>query len=108
VGTNLIELVLITAATPSIAPFNFVYSARKNQASALRVGPWKLVTSIYSQCGDGYQVSPTHPLLFQVEHDLSESIYRAAEQPKITEQSANMLAQKQHNITAQGSYRQPY
>jgi len=89
-----------------IKPFEFVYSGKLNQATALRVGPWKLVTDTYSQLGDnyGYQASIKTPLLFQVEHDLSESIDRAEEQPQLTKRLSRALAHYQQSIEAQGSY----
>jgi len=87
-------------------PFEFVYSGKKNQVTALRHGPWKLVTDTFSQLGDnyGYQASIATPLLFQVEYDLSESIDKAPKQSKLTDTLSKKLANYQKNIEAEGSY----
>ena len=90
----------------AVKPFEFDYSVKGNQVTALRCGPWKLVTDTYSQLGDnyGYQASIKTPLLFQVEHDLSESIDRAQEQPELTKILSEKLAQYQQKIDAKGSF----
>jgi len=43
-------------------------------------------------------------LLFQVEHDLSESIDRAKERPKIAKMLSDKLAAYQKNIEVEGSF----
>jgi len=97
---------LIDENIQKVKPFELLYSGKENQITALRRGPWKLVTNTYSQLGDnyGYNASIQTPLLFQVEHDLSESIDRAKEQPKITNTLSEELAKHQQSITAQGSF----
>jgi len=89
-----------------IKPFEFVYSGKLNQATALRHGPWKLVTDTYSQLGDnyGYQASTKTPLLFQVEQDLSESIDRAQEQLQMTKLLSKKLISYQQSIDADGDF----
>lgn len=74
--------------------------------TALISGPWKLVTDTYSQLGDnyGYQASIKAPLLFQVEHDLPESIDRAKEQPKMTKMLSEKLTKHQQSIEIEGSF----
>jgi len=97
---------LIGANESTVKPFEFVYSGRKNQATALRSGPWKLMTSTYSQLDDnyGFQASKQAPLLFQVEHDLSESINRAQEQQELTKQLSEKLAKYQQNVEGEASF----
>ncbi len=101
-----ISAYLLRGSSEKVKPFEFVYSGKLNQATALRRGPWKLVTDTYSQLGDnyGYQASVKTPLLFQVEHDLSESIDRAKEQPQLTKRLSKTLADYQQSIEAEGSY----
>jgi len=97
---------LIASNKQSVKPFEFVYSGKKNQVTAIRKGPWKLVTDTYSQLGKdyGYQASKQTPLLFQVEHDLSESIDWAQEQPQLTKRLSEKLAQYQQNIDDESSF----
>ncbi len=97
---------LFHSSSETVKPFNFVYSGKKNQATAIKRGPWKLVTDTYSQLGDnyGYQASIQMPLLFQVEHDLSESIDRAQQRPQLTKRLSKELKQYQLNIDAEGSF----
>jgi len=101
-----ISTYLLEGVSARVKPFDFVYSGKLNQATALRSGPWKLVTDTYSQLGDnyGYQASINTPLLFQVEHDLSESIDRAKEQQKLVKYLSNKLAEFQKNMENGGSY----
>ena len=100
---------LLKLSDKDVAPFEFVYSGRKNQVTALRSGPWKLVTDTYSQLDDnyGYQASKKTPLLFQVEQDLSESIDRAEEQSKLIEKLSKKLAKYQLDIEEEGSFWHP-
>jgi len=101
-----ISAYLLKGSSEKIKAFEFVYSGKLNQVTALRRGPWKLVTDTYSQLGDnyGYQASIKTPLLFQVEHDLSESINRAKEQAQLTKRLSSTLAKYQQSIEAEGSY----
>jgi len=97
---------LMKSTEQVVKPFEMVYSGKLNQATALRRGPWKLVTNTYSQLGDnyGYNASIQTPLLFQVEHDLSESIDKAKERPKIAKMLSDKLAAYQQNIETEGSF----
>jgi len=97
---------LLNSTEQAVKPFNFIYSGKTNQATALRSGPWKLVTDTYSQIGDdyGYQASIARPLLFQVEHDLSERFDRAKEQTLLTKDLIKKLVKFQNDIEVEGSY----
>lgn len=62
--------------------FRYAYTGAKNEVCGIRVGPWKLSTSLVSQVnpgGWGFTASKEKPLLFQVEKDVGERIDRAAE-----------------------------
>jgi len=94
---------LLKSSGETVKPFEFVYWGKKNQATALRHGPWKLVTDTYSQLGDnyGYQASVKTPLLFQVEHDLSESIDRAQEYTELTKSLSESLVKYQQEVDSE-------
>ncbi len=97
---------LIDSSASAVKSFEFIYSGKKNQATALRSGPWKLMTNTNSQLGDnyGYQASKQTPLLFQVEHDLSESIDRAQEQTDLTKILSENLVKYQQKIDSEANF----
>ena len=68
----------------SVPEFRFFYTDARNTVSGVREGAWKLHARIYTQIGDDYgytNVSLSHPLLFQVEHDFGERFNLSAEEP---------------------------
>ena len=97
---------LIRGLDKVVKPFEFAYSLDENQITAVRVGAWKLVTNTFSQTGNtyGYSASLEKPLLFQVENDLSETIDRAEDEPKLTNQLSRFLIDFEARIKSEGSF----
>ena len=81
-GRDIRHYLMPTESTGNVPEFKFFYSDMQNNPSAVRIGPWKMHTRIISQTGNnyGFKASRTHPLLFQLEHDLGERINRAEDQ----------------------------
>jgi arylsulfatase len=90
----------------AVRPFEFIYSYDDNKASAIRVGPWKLHTRIGSQTGNNYGFSPSieKPLLFQIEHDLSERLDVASEHPELVQKMRDLMLKTQAQIDEEGSF----
>src|SRR5690606_13635259 len=66
--------------------FTFIYTGQEdNRVMAVRKGPWKLHTAVWSQTGDnyGFSASRSDPLLFQVEHDIGETADQRAGHPAV-------------------------
>lgn len=90
----------------AVRPFEFIYSYDDNKASAIRVGPWKLHTRIGSQTGNNYGFSPSieKPLLFQIEHDLSERLDVASKHPELVQKMRDLMLKTQAQIDEEGSF----
>lgn len=61
--------------------FTFIYTGQEdNRVMAVRKGPWKLHTAVWSQTGDnyGFSASRAAPLLFHLEQDPGETVNRSA------------------------------
>ena len=87
--------------------FLMMYSGVDNEVTALRQGPWKLLTSTYSQLQDNHgfnNISLDNPLLFQVEQDLSEVIDKSKEMPDKTYHMQQKLKLLQQQINTEGSF----
>ena len=86
--------------------FEFYYSHSKNQPQALRLGPWKILVRISSQTGNnyGFTASRDKPLLFHLEHDLSERIDRASEEQNIVKKMKNKLTTFENQLQKEGSF----
>ena len=100
-----ISPLLLASSTP-VKPFKFIYSYSDNMPSALRMGPWKLMTRIGSQLGKnyGFKASIEKPLLFQVEKDLGETYNEAANHPDKVKSMSQTLKQLTQQIKSEGNF----
>lgn len=89
-----------------VPEFELYYTARDLKPSAMRAGPWKLHTRIFSQTGDdyGFSASRESPLLFQVEEDLGERIDRAGEQPQVVADMLERWNAFEAQVAEEGSF----
>lgn len=94
------------AAIKEDEDYILAYSGTKNEVTGIRQGPWKIMTSTYSQLQNnyGFDASIDTPLLFQVEQDLSEKINRASEMPDKTYHMREKLNQIQKQIDEEGTF----
>jgi arylsulfatase len=93
-------------AAKEVPDFEFYYSWRDNQPSAVRVGPWKMHIRIASQTGDqyGFEASRENPLLFQVEEDLGERFDRAEEEKARVLSMLEKLEAFESQLKEEGSF----
>ncbi len=99
-GRDIRGLLMPDEYSAPLEEFTFLYNYSDNMPSAIRKGPWKLHIRIGSQTGDnyGFTASRTDPLLFQVEHDLSERIDRAGEEPVLVQELLDELEALESNL----------
>lgn len=91
----------------SVDDFSFIYTGRSNnEIYGARRGPWKLHIQLYSQTGDNYGFEATResPLLFQVNHDVSERYDRAAEQPDVVKQLLGDIQAFETSLAQEGTF----
>jgi arylsulfatase len=95
-GRDLRPYLNATTFPGSVPAFSFIYTGNgDNSIYAVRQGPWKIHTRLYSQTGSnhGFTASVANPLLFNVEQDPHERVNQAASNPaKITELKAVLNA----------------
>jgi arylsulfatase len=105
-GRDISTLIAPLVFSADVEPFELLYSHRRNKPSAIRQGPWKLITQICSQAKDdsGFKASLESPLLFNVEHDLGERIDRASEYPKIVKRLSDRLLEMKNAIDFEESF----
>jgi arylsulfatase len=88
-GQDLTPTLAPTLFSGAVPEFKFFYTDGANKVSGVRKGPWKLHTRIYTQTGDDYgfrDVSPSNPLLFQLEQDIGERFNLRSNEPgKVTD-----------------------
>lgn len=89
----------------SVAEFRFIYTG-SNTVNAARVGPWKLHIRLTSQTGSdcGFTASEAKPLLFQIEHDPSERIDRADEEPGQIRALQSVIAGFKDSLAEEGAF----
>lgn len=105
-----------TVFTGSVPEFAFVYTGFDTNASyAVRKGPWKLHTHLYSQTGNNYgfaanstgRLALDTPILFNVEMDLSERYNVSAQNPGIVTNLQSVLSAFSASVSAEGSFWAP-
>jgi len=90
-----------------VEDFEFIYTgAGTNKVCAVRKGPWKLHTHLYSQTGNdyGFKASTATPLLFNVEQDLHERFDRRTQQPAIVGELESILTAFEASLAAEPSF----
>lgn len=96
-----------SAFTGNVSPFVFYYSGfSDNSIGAVRMGPWKLHTKLYSQTGNnyGFTASINSPLLFNVENDPGERINRAAQETSQVTTLKGLLNSFNASVTTEGNF----
>jgi arylsulfatase len=90
----------------AVQPFTFFYAAADNTPFAVRMGPWKMLTRIFSQTKEthGFSASRENPLLFQVEQDIGERINRADEQTGIINDMKHQLTTFESRLSQEGPF----
>ncbi len=105
-GRDIRHYLMPAESTGNVPEFKFFYSDMQNNPSAVRIGPWKMHTRIISQTGNnyGFKASRTHPLLFQVEHDLGERIDRAGDEAEVINTLQVALSDFEAQIKQEGTF----
>ncbi|MFT5634027.1 MAG: arylsulfatase A [Rubritalea sp.] len=105
-GRDISTLIAPQVFNTDVEPFELLYSHSRNKPSAIRQGPWKLISQIRSQLKDdsGFKASVESPLLFNVEQDLGECIDRASEYPKIVKRLSERLLKMKSEIEFEESF----
>ncbi len=104
-GRDLRPLINHDAFPGSVPEFRYHF-ASSDTLTGVRAGPWKLHTRLVSQTGSdhGFSASEEKPLLFQLEHDASERIDRAMEQPGKVKKGLAMFQDFKESLATEGSY----
>ena len=105
-GRDIRPYLMPSGTNEKVPEFEFFYSDMQNNPSAVRIGPWKMHTRILSQTGNdyGFTASRTHPLLFQVEHDLGERIDRAGDEAEVINTLQAALSDFEAQIKQEGPF----
>lgn len=105
-GRNLAPILAPAAAKGVVPPFFHFYTDEKNSVVGVRGGPWKLMEKVTAQSGEtyGFKASPKKPLLFHLEHDFSERLDLAAEQPAQVARLRKILTDYRKSVAAEGSF----
>jgi arylsulfatase A len=97
----------------TVPDFEFIYTGfDHNPVYAVRKGPWKLHTHLFSQTGSSWgfaansngRVTLPRPLLFQVEKDPSERFDLRARQPDVVAQLEAVIDTFNASHTAEGTF----
>lgn len=105
-GRNIAFYLDSTRFSDPVPEFILPYSGPNNGALALRQGPWKIHVRLTSQLDTdhGFSASRESPLLFQLEHDFSERIDRASEEPEIVSDLLRSLSEYEHSLVEEPSF----
>ncbi len=93
--------------TQPVPEFTFVYTGQPgNDRYAVRKGPWKIHTRLFSQTGNnhGFTATSASPLLFNVETDPSERIDLRAYQPDIVSDLKSSLSAFETSLASEGTF----
>lgn len=102
-----------TSFPGNVADFQFIFTGNEYSPTyAIRKGPWKLHTHLYSQTGNNYGFAPNSssrlalasPLLFNVETDPSERYNVAAENPTIVSELQNLLTNFNSSVSTEQTF----
>lgn len=97
----------------SVPDFEYIFTGfDQNQIYAVRKGPWKLHTHLYSQTSNNYGFAPNsasrttlaEPLLFQLENDPSERFNLRADHPAIVADLQSAISAFAASHAAEGSF----
>jgi arylsulfatase len=106
-GRDIAPLFAPTLFKGSVPDFTFFYTDDNNAVSGVRQGPWKLHTRIYTQIGDNYgytNVSPSNPLLFQVEQDIGERYNLSAQEPAKVSELQGLITKFNQQAGVEGTF----
>jgi arylsulfatase len=91
----------------TVPDFAFFYTGgNARTVYAVRNGPWKLTTGLYTQTGDnyGFSASVNDPLLFQVEQDPHERFDVSSQNPEVVNQLKALRTDFIDSVNNEGSF----
>src|SRR5690606_4610402 len=105
-GRNIAPLLNPERFAGAVGRFRLAYSGPDNSVFAFREGPWKIHVRLTSQLepDHGFQASREAPLLFQLEHDVSERFDRSGENPEIVRSLLDALSDFEESVRRDGSF----
>jgi arylsulfatase len=108
-GRDIRRLLTNSPEAPAVPEFVYTYPDHRNRPIAIRQGPWKLVVGVMEQikCADGgFTASPENPLLFQLEHDISErfNLHNEAGMEEKAAALKKLLDERKEQIRQEGSF----
>jgi arylsulfatase len=91
----------------TVPDFKFIYTGTNfTTIYAVRQGPWKLHTALYSQTGNNYGFSASwdDPILFNVEQDPSERFDVAADHPDTVSSLKALVTDFKNSVASEGTF----